>query len=104
MSAANHSVDSLLATYAAQTLSAAPTPIHPAVIRILAERRRAAAKARRLSWLLALTSAVPPLVGLAAWVIRRAEGGTLLLVAVIAAWGLPAFAAGLFSMAIGQRR
>jgi len=103
MNATDSSIDTLLTTLATETLSAAPTPIHPSVIRILAERRRAAATARRLSRQLALAGFAPPLVGLAAWVIRPAEGGILLL-AVIAAWGFPALAAGYFGRASGERR
>lgn len=86
MSRTNDPVDAHLAALGASTLAAAPRALPPAVLRILAERRRAVIRSRRLLSLVAVASAAPVPIVLAAWMLRPAEtNGALLAVGCVAA-------------------
>ena len=88
MSRTNEPIDTHLASLARSSLAAAPLPALCAVIRILAERRRAEIRSRRLLALLAVASAAPVLIVLAAWLHRPADAGGSLLVAALLAFAL----------------
>lgn len=83
-----------LAALAAATRAAAPRPVPAAVIRILAERRRVASRARRLEWLVVAACAAPVATLLLARVLRPADApGALAVVACLAGAMLPALGA-----------
>ena len=87
-------VDIHLSALAAATRAAAPRPAPPAVIRILAERRRVASRARRLEWLVAAACAAPVVTVLLARGIGPGNApGALAVVACLALAVLPALGA-----------
>jgi hypothetical protein len=91
MSETSDPVEASLASLARSTLAAAPRPVPFAVVRILAERRRAEIRSRRLLALVALASAAPLLIVLAAFVLRpAAASGSLLAASVLALAVVPA--------------
>ncbi len=80
-----------LSALAAATRAAAPRPLPAATLRILAERRRVASRARRLERLVAAACAAPVATLLLARALRPADAPDALAVAVcLAAAMLPA--------------
>ncbi|HQQ75921.1 MAG TPA: hypothetical protein PLB01_01080 [Thermoanaerobaculia bacterium] len=91
MSETSDPVEASLASLARSTRSAAPRPVPFAVVRILAERRRAEFRSRRLLAFVALASAAPMLIVLVAWGLRpAAASGSLLAASVLALAVVPA--------------
>jgi hypothetical protein len=88
MSETSDPVEASLASLARSTFAAAPRPVPFAVVRILAERRRAEFRSRRLLAFVALASAAPMLIVIVAWVARPAAADGYLLAAIVLALAL----------------
>ena len=89
MSQTNDPVDAHLALLARSTLAAAPRPLPPAVVRILAGRRRAALGSCRLLAFVAVASAAPLPIILVAWILSPAVAGGSHFVPALLAFVLP---------------
>lgn len=85
MSETSDPVKASLASLARSTLAAAPRLVPFAVVRILAERRRAELRSRRLLAFVALASAAPMLIVIVAWVVRPAAADGYLIAAIVLA-------------------